>query len=399
MIIFWILFFVVCYASIVFILFKGKQHNRFFGTLLCTIFPIVGSLPGYIIASKYERRISNNSKKINNNILKYIIVAMQILSVLLLLLPYYRFGSQSASMFNLIFGGSTYGEVIKPVVYMSYIIILPVLSAIANLIFKKSNVSNFATFFISFLNMFSVLVYSFIITAFRDVSSTLMIWVYAIFNVLIIGGSIVSLVVNRDRFLFELEYSEKIEYIKEQKKKVEKKQEEVPEKNTYKCSKCGNRVEKGTHCSCLEKKSRLIVTTQSDLSSSDDVKTGKGSESFLPASFCVYCKKPLGVGEACDCQGSGFGITVKNESDSERKCSYCGKVLVGESTCVCEKIMKNSSPRISNNDTKKYFESEVEKGNVFIANELAQLEQKINSKFDLVKDNISSSDVYKDINK
>ena len=75
---------------------------------------------------------------------------------------------------------------------------------------------------------------------------------------------------------------------------------------------------------------------------------------------------------------------------------YCGQVLVGESTCVCEKIMKRSAP--AEVESKKYFESQVEKGNSFVADELADLEKKINSRFEHVIESMESIE-YEEKNK
>lgn len=391
MISFWALFFIVSYFGIVFILIKGKQHNRFFGTFLSTIFPVVGSVPAYVMACKYEKRISNKTKKINNNIIKYIIAGMQALSIIMMFAPFYKVGSQSVNLINLLFGSTTYGGVIKPVIFLSYIAILPVISILLNLCFKKSNVSNFVTYFTSFINIFSVLIYGFIITTFENISSTPFIWVFAIFNVFIMALSFVSLISNRDDFLFKLEYSEKIEYVKEQKKKAaqEKKTNSADEKkpvkkSTYKCAKCGKQVEKGQRCTCS--------LTKKEADKSPEKTDKPKTDAFSSASVCRYCKKPLKIGEECQCQNKKSDETVTPEPKESRKCKYCGQVLVGDSTCVCEKIMKNSDPGQDKNESKKYFDSKVEKGDMSVAAELAELEKSINSKFEHVKDNIDSSD-------
>ena len=146
-------------------------------------------------------------------------------------------------------------------------------------------------------------------------------------------------------------------------------------------------VKKGNLCTCIPKKSELIKIPDNQ----NGVKKENENNKILPASFCLYCKKTLSVGETCTCQGEGFGITIKSEPNTNRKCMYCGQVLVGESSCVCEKIMKNSAPATEDNEPKKYFESQIEKGNSFVADELAELEKIINSKFDIVKESIESA--------
>ena len=66
--------------------------------------------------------------------------------------------------------------------------------------------------------------------------------------------------------------------------------------------------------------------------------------------------------------------------------------MVGESTCVCEKIMENSTPIETENgakeEPKRYFESQVEKSNNIVADELAELQKKINSRFEQVIENM-----------
>jgi len=69
-------------------------------------------------------------------------------------------------------------------------------------------------------------------------------------------------------------------------------------------------------------------------------------------------------------------------------------VLVGESTCVCEKIMKNSVPASSEDDqdtmSKAYFKSHVEKGSTKVNDELNELEKKINQRFEKVKESMGA---------
>lgn len=377
MVVFWTLIFLTSYVAIEFILFKGRQHNRFFATFINTILPVVGSVPAYIMACKYEKRIHDSTRKIKNMIVKYVIIGMQIASVLLLLAPFYKTNSGYISGFGLIFGSGAGDEAFKPMIFLVYLIVFPVVSALLNFFMSKINVSNFITYSVSLLNALTVLMYDFIFSS-DEMTATAFIWIYAIFNIMIMLASFVSMIVTRDLFLFRLEYSEKIEYIKEQKLKAKKNLENKPDDNMYKCSKCGNLVEKGTICKCITavKKEELSETVSDD--------------GISPSSYCIYCKKPLGEGESCDCQGEGFGITIKNEPSKNRKCMYCGQVLVGESTCVCEKIMKKSAP--VQNETKKFFESQVEMGNNFVADELADLEKKINSRFEHVIESIEATE-------
>ncbi len=375
---FWTLIFLICYVATEFVLFSGKQHNRYFATFINTVVPIIGSVPAYVMACKYEKRISDRTRQIKNVIIKYIIIGMQIASVLLLFLPFYKAQSGYVSGMTLIFGSARDGAVIRPIIFLAYIIVFPLISAAVNFFAGKTNVSNFITYCVSLLNAFSIIMYDFIIAS-DELAATACIWIYAIFNTLIMLASFVSMVVTRDLFLFRLEYTEKIEYIKEQKLKAERKLENKPDDTKYKCAKCGNLVEKGTICTC-------ITGTKKDDKTAGDL----ADTSEEPSLFCIYCKRPLEDGESCNCQGEGFGITIKNEPSQNRKCMYCGQVLVGESTCVCEKIMRKSSP--VPNESKKFFESQVEMGNNFVAGELADLEKKINSKFEHVMESIEASE-------
>lgn len=377
-VLFWLLIFLTSYCAIEYILFKGKQYNRFFATFINTAVPVIGSIPAFIMACKYEARIHDYTRKIKNKHVKYVIIAMQAVSILLLLLPFYTAGSGMISGFELIFGSSD----TKGVIFLIYIAILPVISACLNFFLDKTNMSNFVTYFVSLLNALSVILFNFIITS-DEMSATVCIWIYAVFNVLIMLASLVSMVVTRDLFLFRLEYSEKIEYIKEQKQRAEKKLENKPDTTMYKCAKCGSLVTKGSICTCITNAKKDIPESKSADESAD-----------IPASYCIYCKKPLKDGDTCNCQGDGFGITIKNEPGKNRKCMYCGQVLVGESTCVCEKIMKRSAP--AEVESKKYFESQVERGNSFVADELADLEKKINSRFEHVIESMEGSDYEED---
>ena len=93
--------------------------------------------------------------------------------------------------------------------------------------------------------------------------------------------------------------------------------------------------------------------------------------------------------------GEGFGITVKPEQFEGRKCRYCGQILVGDSTCVCEKIMKNSKPadeHAGSAEPRAYFEQSVHLETTHISDEMAELEKKIEAKFSEVKSSLAHYD-------
>jgi len=377
-VLFWILLFAVYYAAIEYVLFKGKQYNRFFATFLNTIIPVVGSVPVYVMACKYEKRILGTNNKINNNILKCVTASLQMLSVLFLFFPLYSSEPKSITGINLIFGT---GQELRSMIFLIYIILFPIVSAVLNFVLKKSNISNFITYSVSLLNIITLQFLSAVISS-NGAELNAFGVLYCILNTAIMLISIVSMVALRDKALFILEYKEKIEYIKKQQSKIDENTQIMPDNNTYKCAKCGNLVLKGTICSCIENKS-----------SSLDNPSEKSSSGL----YCVYCKKPLEDGQKCNCQGDGFGIVVKSdvsERSKNRKCIYCGQVLVGESTCVCEKIMKNSVPASSEDDqdtmSKAYFKSHVEKGSTKVNDELNELEKKINQRFEKVKESMGA---------
>lgn len=378
---FWLSLIFVSYALLIYILFKGKQYNRFFAAFINTIVPVIGSVPTFIIACKYEKRLGINSEKINETKMKYISIALQLLSVFLLFLPIFSVASGSISGINMIFGKAVEGEVIRPTLILSYMAVLPVLSAVLNYFYSHNNINNFITYSAALVNVLSVQVLNFVISS-NGAKTTLFFWLYSILGVAVMFISIIRMILCRDKFLATLEHKEKSEYIKSQQDKDEKISAAKTEQRTYKCAKCGKSVPKGTICSCIELRSHSL---NPDPLNNEDA-------SPAPDSYCVYCKKPLSEGESCNCQGEGFGITIKNEASKERKCMYCGQLLVGESTCVCEKIMKNSSP-VQNNggaaeEPKRYFKSQVEKSNSIVADELAELEKKINSRFEKVIENM-----------
>ena len=378
---FWLLLVLVSYVSLIFILFKGRQYNRFFATFISTIVPIIGSVPTFIIACKYERRIGGRINKISETKLKYTLIGLELLSVILMLLPVFSVSSGSINGINLIFGKAVDGEVLRPTMILSYMLVLPVLSAVLNYFYDENNISNFITYSVSLVNILSLQLLNFVIAS-NGAKPTLFFWIYSLLGIAIMFVSIVRMIILRDKFLRKLEAKENDEELTGQKKKNEDILNMQNQSRTYKCAKCGNQVAKGTICSCIE---RRMHTSPLNASDADTLDTA-------PDSYCVYCKKPLGEGESCNCHGEGFGITIKNEVSKERKCIYCGQPLVGESTCVCEKIMKNSTPIETENgakeEPKRYFESQVEKSNNIVADELAELQKKINSRFEQVIENM-----------
>lgn len=378
---FWLLLILVSYVSLIFILFKGRQYNRFFATFISTIVPIIGSVPTFIIACKYERRIGGRINKISETKIKYILIGLQLLSVILMFLPVFSVSSGSISGINLIFGKAVEGEVLRPTMILSYMLVLPVLSAVLNYFYNENNISNFITYSVSLVNILSLQLLNFVIAS-NGAKPTLFFWLYSLLGIAVMFVSIVRMIMIRDKFLRKLEAKENDEELTGQKKKNEEILNLQNQSRTYKCAKCGNQVAKGTICSCIERRMHTSSLNTSDADNSDTV----------PDSYCVYCKKPLGEGESCNCQGEGFGITIKNEASKERKCIYCGQPLVGESTCVCEKIMKNSTPIETENgakeEPKRYFESQVEKSSSIVADELAELQKKINSRFEQVIENM-----------
>ncbi len=378
---FWLLLILVSYGTLIYILFKGRQYNRFFATFINTIVPIIGSVPTFIIACKYERQIGGRINKISETKIKYILIGLQLLSVLLMFLPVFSVSSGSISGINLIFGKAVEGEVLRPTMILAYMLVLPVIAAVLNFFYNENNISNFITYSVSLVNILSLQILNFVISS-NGAKPTLFFWLYSILGVAIMFVSIVRMIMLRDSFLRKLEAKENDEELSNQKKKNDDNLISQNQSRTYKCAKCGNMVPKGTICSCIERRMRASTANPSD---ANDL--GKA-----PDSYCVYCKKPLSEGESCNCQGEGFGITIKNEASKDRKCIYCGQPLVGESTCVCEKIMKNSAPIETENGTKgepkRYFESQVEKSSNIVADELAQLEKKINSRFEQVIENM-----------
>ncbi len=382
---FWIFLIYVTYFQLIYILFKGKQYNRFFATFINTIIPIVGSVPTYIMACKYEKRIGGITEQIDAKVLKFVLIGVQLLTLPAMLLPIFSADGSGISVVNLIFGKSMSEIEVQSIIFLIYMPLLPLIASVLNYFFDKNNICNFLSYFFSLINVISMQFINIIMSE-NEVSATVFFWICNILAVLVMLISILLMIKYRDKALFKLEYREKIEYIKMQKQKAEKKEQSTPAANTYKCSRCGSIIPKGTICQCIEKKKSSIAEPAL---SADNEKTEH-------ARYCIYCKKQLSENETCDCQGDGFAITTRATASKTRKCIYCGQVLIGESTCVCEKIMKNSEPAPDNSensgsDPKMYFESQVEKGNQYVADELAELERKINLQFEHVIENINAT--------
>ncbi len=382
---FWIFLVYVTYFRLVYILFRGKQYNRFFAAFINTLIPILGSVPAYIMACKYERRIGGITESINAKILKYILIGTQLLTVPAMFLPVFSADGSGISVMNLIFGKTMQDIEVQSIIFLIYMPLLPIIAAALNFYFDKNNVCNFLSYFFALINVLSMQFINIIMNE-NEVSATVFFWICSILTTAVMLISIFLMIKYRDKALSKIEYKEKIEYIKQQKQKNERKEQNLPSNSMYKCSKCGNIIPKGTVCECIEKKNHASI----------DSRVQSEQEKPEATRFCVYCKKALAEGEICECQGEGFGIVARASDSKTRKCIYCGQVLIGESTCVCEKIMKNSEPAPDNqnndaSEPKMYFESQVEKGNKYVADELAELERKINSQFEHVMENINST--------
>lgn len=383
--IFWIFLIYVTYFQLIYILFKGKQYNRFFATFINTVIPIIGSVPTYIMACKYEKRIGGVIEKIDAKVLKYVLIGVQLSTVLAMFLPIFSSDGTGISVINLIFGKSMADMEVKSIIFLIYMPLLPIIASVNNYYFSKNNVCNFLSYSFALINVLSMQFINVIMSE-NEVSATAFFWLCSILGTAVMLISIFLMIKYRDKALFKIEYGEKIEYIKQQKQKADKEELNTPGNAMYKCSRCGKIIPKGTICSCIEKKTLAGA----------DAKNAIDAQKKEATSYCVYCKKPLNEGESCNCQGEGFGIVAHVTDSKTRKCVYCGQVLVGESTCVCEKIMKNSEPApdVESKESaqpKMYFKSQVEKGNQYVADELAELERKINSQFEQVIENINAS--------
>ncbi len=398
MIVFFAFLIYVSYFEIVSILFRGKQSNRFFATILCTVAPIFGSVPGIIIATKYERRIGGIETKINGHTVRIITIIMQMATVFMLFLPFFKSDGIYASGTNVIYGLTMGGETIfMPAKFLMYLIYAPFVVAVLNIVDIKHNISNVISYVVALVMALTIVLIAMYVDIDASLKNTSWLWVYAILNVAIMFLSEISIIGIRNKFLLKVEdEEEKME--KERPEDVQQEelidnQESEPQTNTdspvlpvvettYKCSRCGNIISKGQVCPCREEKdtlSKILAST---------AKEEKGV-------FCVYCHRKLNEGEVCTCEGDGFGITITPELSERRKCQYCGQVLVGDSICVCEKIMKKSvpaSPETDETDLKLYFKQQAKESSTKITDELAELERKINEQFSKVKENISNNE-------
>ena len=386
MIIFFAFLIYVSYCKIISLLFRGKQRNRFFATLLCTFMPIFGSVPGLIIATKYEKRVGGFAPKMNEYLLRIIIIILQMTSVFMLFLPFFKSDGVYASGLNVIYGLTIGGETIfREATFLSYFIYAPFVSAVINILDVKHNIRNIISYTVSLILSLSVVLIALFADIDASLDNTVFLWLYAIINVGIMLVSEFSIVCVRNKFLAKLEKEEESYYDSgitddEPQQQEAEPQEEicVDESNLYKCSRCGNMVQKGQMCSCREVNDTL----------SKILASGGNDE---PGNYCVYCHRKLEDGKECTCAGDGFGITVKTEQSERRKCQYCGQVLVGDSICVCEKIMKKSvsaSPGESGSDSGLYFKQVAKKSEDKITDEIADLERKIEERFSKVKENI-----------
>lgn len=373
----WIALAFVVYIQLTYILFKGKQYNRIFATFINIIVPIVGSVPTFIIACNYEKRIGGFADKLNEKIMRYVQLGLQLASVLILFLPFFSNEQASSSGINMIFGKASDDSVVRPTIILIYLIVLPVVSALINFFYNKNNINNFISYSVALLNVLSAILMNFVVTS-GSASTKLWLWIYCLVNVGAMFVSVLLLVIHRNKMLSSIDIS----FNKEKGEDTNSLNGSPQKNNTYICSKCGKSVVKGTICSCIEK--RLSLSREN---------ANNASATERPDGFCIYCKRPLFKDEKCNCLGEGFGITIKNEASQSRKCMYCGQELVGESTCVCEKIMKNSSPAQNSEgetkEPKRFFEEDVEKSSSMVADEISELEKMINSRFEKVKESMN----------
>jgi hypothetical protein len=373
----WLMLIFVAYVQLTVILFKGKQYNRLFATFINLIVPIVGSVPTFIIACNYEEKITGLTDKLSGKTLRYLQIGLQLLSVILLFLPFFSSESASSSGINMIFGKAVEGSVVRPTMLLIYLVVFPVVSSIINFAYDKNNINNFISYSVSLLNILSIILLNFVLTT-GNVESTIWAWLYCYVNVAIMYLSTTLLIVHRNSVLEYMDKEEKSESESES----ETADEAKTKNNTYICSKCGKDVIKGTICSCIER--RLSASRETSLNTDSENR---------PHGFCIYCKRALSEGEKCNCLGDGFGITIKNELPKSRKCMYCGQELIGESTCVCEKIMKNSVPVQNtdgqNEEPKHMFKEDIEKSSSKVADEISELEKMINLRIAQVKETMN----------
>lgn len=379
----------VSYFKIVCLLFRGKQYNRFFATFLSTVIPVVGSVPAFIMASKYERRVGGMAARMNDTILRYLIIAVQLVSVVLLFCPFFKSDGIHASGINLVFGLNVNDvSVFKPAYFLMYLIITPFISAALNAIYVKYNIRNVVSYICSLISCLTVFAFAVFADSDAGLNATFVLWLYCIAQVVVMLLSFFSLVKVRNEFLLKLEQEEAGDVpqnpaIPESKPEKEAVPLSPVDTGTYRCAKCGTYVPKGTVCPCREEKR---VTLDKLMAEQNEKET---------SDFCVYCKRALQPDEVCNCVGDGFGITVKPEQFEGRKCRYCGQILVGDSTCVCEKIMQKSKPadeHAGSAEPRAYFEQSVHLETTHVSDEMAELEKKIEEKF---SDVISSLDKMK----
>ncbi len=369
----------VSYCKIVCLCFRGKQSNRFFATFLSTVFPIVGSMPAVIIASKYERRVGGVAPKMNDDVLRYAMVALQMLSLFLLFVPFFSSGSTGVNGINMILGLSINGDVFfSKALFLSYIAVLPVISAIVTSIFTDNNIRNIFAYITSLVSALTVFAIAIFADSDGELSVNIFLWIYCIVHVTVMLLSIFSMIKVRNKFLKDLELKEYAEEVRVHKAKAQKSETE-PEplaEGMYRCAKCGQPVKKGEICACRKENATTLnklMVEQNRKETSD---------------FCVYCRRPLEEGEKCSCVGEGFGITVKPEQFNGRKCQYCGQLLVGDSVCVCEKIMTKSVPASEEAKPEPHYYFEQNIDSTHVSDELAELEKKIESRFSEVKESI-----------
>lgn len=374
--IFAVLLLYVSYIKIVGLLFRGKQKNRFFGFFLSTVVPVFGSIPSYILATKYERRVGGFAPKMNGYALRCIIIAMQMISVFMLFFPFFKTAGIYADGINLLIGLDVDGEpIFRQTNWLSYLIIAPFFSAIINAVDVRHNIHNALTYVVALVCALTVSLVALFVNTDGSLAPTYLLWCYCILNVLIMLFSIFSLVNIRNRRLSILEAEEETIYNAESQQRFDS--SEVVSDDMYKCAKCGNLVKKGTVCKC-----RNALDTLDKVMERENQKES--------SKICVYCRRTLQKGEKCNCMGDGFGISVKTEQYEGRKCKYCGQILVGDSTCVCEKIMNKSAPISEDAKPQTYFVHNAEESMEKISGEMDELERKINSRFSKVKSSISS---------
>ncbi len=375
----------VSYFKVVGLLFRGNQYNKLFAAFVSTAIPVAGSAFSIIMASKYERIVGGFATKIRSYVLRVSIIALQLISAFFLFLPFFKSDSIYATGINLIFGLNLADvSIFKPAYFLVFLIVTPFVSAVINCIYFKNNIHNIVSYIFSLVCALTV----FAIALFSDTSlelkATAALWLYCILNVVIMLLSIFSIIQVRNTFLLDLEKDEDApSQLAEKVIPTKEASEKIPPVGTYKCAKCSKYIPKGTICECRKDKLKpldIIMSEQSKKETSD---------------FCVYCKKPLAPGQECNCIGVGFGITVKPEQTDGRKCKYCGEILVGNSICVCEKILKNSKPANEQTDVsevKTFFEADTASAISHVSDEMADLEKLIEDRLSKVKNSFLSED-------